>query len=120
MALKCMNSVTELIQVIYYIIMMRIDVKTPSLSILQVCLISGTSEVKEIIDIYAKVEKTISMILKNEQLIMIGDFSIEICENRVHLTCGKFRQEKKNECGDLLQNWLDENNFITSNTCFHH
>lgn len=120
MTLKCMNSVTELRLVIDYIIMMRIDLKTSSLSILQVCLLSGTSEVKEVIDIYAKVEKTISMILKNEQLIMIGVFSIEICENRIHPTCGKFGQEKKNECCDLLQNWLNENNFITSNTWFHH
>lgn len=49
----------------------------------------------------------------------MGDFNDKIGEDIVHPTCGKSGIGEKNEHGNLLLDWM-EDNLIALNTCFQH
>jgi len=71
--------------------------------------------------VYTKIQKEIDEILKRERLVIMGDFNAKIGSNKVHVACGKFGLGETNERGEMLPDWMENNNLIKAkNTCFRH
>jgi len=107
------EAVTEVRPVNDRVILARLDAKPRPMNIIQVYLPTTAAEEEEVKDVYTKIQKEIDEIPKRERLVIMGDFNAKIGSNKDHVACGKFGLGETNERGEMLLDWMENNNLIT-------
>ncbi|XP_037789964.1 craniofacial development protein 2-like [Penaeus monodon] len=107
------EAVTEVRPVNDRVILARLDAKPRPMNIIQVYLPTTAGEEVEVKDVYAKIQREIDEIPKIERLVIMGDFNTKIGSIKDHVACGKFGLTETNERGEMLLDWMENNNLIT-------
>ncbi|XP_037793427.1 craniofacial development protein 2-like [Penaeus monodon] len=50
----------------------------------------------------------------------MGDFNTKIGSNKDHVACGNFGLGETKERGEMILDWMENNNLIAMDTCFRH
>ena len=103
------------------VVMIRIDGKPFDIVIIQVYAptSAGHSD-EEVEEYYQDIKKAIDQIKKTDILIVMGDKNAKIGKGKVDDVVGEYGLGERNERGDRLIQFCQENNLIVANTFYQH
>lgn len=98
----------------------KLKAKPVNINIIQIYAPTSTASDTDLDNFYIELETTISKIPKRELLILMGDLNAKIGAHADQLSCcaGKFGLGQRNERGERLLQFAEENNLVISNTFF--
>ncbi|CAF4017350.1 unnamed protein product [Rotaria magnacalcarata] len=99
-------------------ITIRLHGKPTNLTIIQIYAPTTEAEESTIEDFYMELQQTLDDIPKKDAVLIIGDWNAKVGETAVPGVAGKFGLGKRNEAGEKLIDFCQENHMIITNTCF--
>ncbi|CAF4370858.1 unnamed protein product, partial [Rotaria magnacalcarata] len=96
----------------------RLHGKPTNLTIIQIYAPTTEAEESTIEDFYMELQQTLDDIPKKDAVLIIGDWNAKVGETAVPGVAGKFGLGKRNEAGEKLIDFCQENHMIITNTCF--
>ena len=102
------------------VVMIRMDGKPFDVVIIQVYAPTSTHSDQEIEDFYENIKKAIDQIKKTDILVVMGDLNAKIGKGKVDDIVGEYGLGERNERGDRLLQFCQENNMIITNTFYQH
>ncbi|KAL0812036.1 hypothetical protein ABMA28_009430 [Loxostege sticticalis] len=104
------------------IISIKLKASPMNLNLIQVYAPTSTSSAETSEQFYADLQTVIAKIPNRELLLILGDFNSKIGANSQHYSdcVGKFGLGTRNERGERLMQFANENNLIIANSLFQH
>ncbi|CAF3391752.1 unnamed protein product [Rotaria socialis] len=99
-------------------ITIRLHGKPTNLTIIQIYAPTTEAEESTIEDFYMELQQTLDDVPKKDAILIIGDWNAKVGETAVPGIAGKFGLGKRNEAGEKLIDFCQENHMIITNTCF--
>ena len=94
--------------------------KTFSITVIQVCTPTSNAEEAEVQLFYEDLQDLLKLIPKKYVLFIIGDRSAEVGSQETHGVTGKFGLGIRNEAGQRLIEFCQENTLVIANNLFKH
>lgn len=117
---KIARSVLRIQPVNDRIFLLRVNAKPQPITLIQIYMPTTDASDDDVLEVYAEVQKLVDECPRKDRLIVMGDFNARLGSNTSHTACGKFGYGAGNERGQLLMDWLGDNDLIALNTCFQH
>lgn len=98
--------------------MLRLKASPRDINIIQVYAPTSESNEHEIHKFYSEIKQLLKMTKQNEINIIMGDLNAKIGEGRVENIVGDYGLGERNERGDLLVEFCQEEQLVVANTWF--
>ena len=115
---KLVNSVIGYYPKNDRMISIRLQGKPTNLTIIQIYAPTTEAEKSTIDDFYMDLQQILDDVPKKDAILVIGDWNAKVGEKAVPDIVGKFGLGKRNEAGERLIDFCQENHMIITNTCF--
>ncbi|CAF3528318.1 unnamed protein product [Adineta steineri] len=99
-------------------ISIRLQGKPTNLTIIQIYAPTTEAEESIIENFYMELQQLLDNVPKKDTILIIGDWNAKVGETEVPGIVGKFGLGKRNEAGDRLIEFCQENHMVITNTCF--
>ncbi|KAG6439844.1 hypothetical protein O3G_MSEX001136, partial [Manduca sexta] len=101
---------------------MKLKASPVNLNLIQVYAPTSLAQPEDIKNFYSELENTITKMPNRELLLIMGDFNSKIGANSRQLSnsVGNFGLGIRNESGERLIQFADENNLVITNSLFQH
>lgn len=102
------------------ILRIRINSKPKALTVIQVYAPTSESSEECVEDFYAKLKDTLRRADKEDVTLITGDFNTKIERGEQGFSIGQFGSGIREERGDRLEEFAEQNRLIVCNTQFEH
>ncbi|CAF1389444.1 unnamed protein product, partial [Didymodactylos carnosus] len=99
-------------------ISIRLQGRPTNLTIIQIYAPTTEAEESIIEDFYMELQQLLDDVPKKDTILIIGDWNAKVGEIEVPGIAGKFGLGKRNEAGDRLIEFCQDNHMVITNTCF--
>ncbi|CAF1413680.1 unnamed protein product [Adineta steineri] len=100
------------------IISIRLQGKPTNLTIIQIYAPTTEAEESIIENFYMELQQLLDNVPKKDTILIIGDWNAKVGETEVPGIVEKFELGKRNEAGDRLIEFCQDNHMVITNTCF--
>ncbi|XP_050497514.1 craniofacial development protein 2-like [Diabrotica virgifera virgifera] len=115
---KMMQSVINFTPVSDRVIFLQLHTKTVNLNIIQVYAPTAEKSDEEVEEFYKQINHVLKSIKARDVTIILGDFNSKIGEGKSGKYVGNYGLGLRNERGDRMLQFCQENDMIISNTFF--
>lgn len=112
------KAVTNFIPLSDRVMMLQINARPIRLNIIRVYAPTADKPEEEVEDFYEEITRLLKLTKKEDINIVLGDLNAKVGSNRVADIVGPFGIGDRNERGDRLVNFCEENDLVVSNTWF--
>ena len=99
-------------------ILIRVQARPTNLTIIQIYAPTTDAEETAIEKFYAELQQMLDDVPKKDAILIIGDWNAKVGDREVPGIAGKFGLGKRNDAGERLIDFCQENTMVISNTCF--
>ena len=96
------------------------QVKPFNITVIQVYAPTSNAEEAEVEQFYEDLQDLLELTPKKDVLFIIGDWNAKVRSQEIPGITGKFRLGVKNEAGQRLTEFCQENALVIANTLFQH
>ncbi|CAF1350439.1 unnamed protein product [Rotaria magnacalcarata] len=100
------------------IISIRLLGKPINVTVIQVYAPTTGADDEEIEDFYVSLQQLVDAIPKKDTIVIMGDWNVKVGSKSVTGITGNFGLEDRNEAGDKLLDFCQNNSMFITNTCF--
>ncbi|CAM4847582.1 unnamed protein product, partial [Rotaria magnacalcarata] len=100
------------------IISIRLLDKPINVTVIQVYAPTTGADDEEIEDFYVSLQQLVDAIPKKDTIVIMGDWNVKVGSKSVTGITGNFGLEDRNEAGDKLLDFCQNNSMFITNTCF--
>ena len=100
-------------------ISVRFQGKPSNIMVIQAYAPTRNAEEAEIEQFYEDLQDLLELTPKKDVLFIIGDWNVKLGSQETPGVTGKFGLEVRNEAGQRLIEFCQENTLVTANTLFH-
>lgn len=115
---KMARCVDNFIPISPRVMLVQLRASPVNINIIQVYAPTSDRTDEEVEELYTSINQVIKNLNKQEILIVMGDFNARIGAGRSSCSVGPFGLGKRNERGDLLETFAEENQLAVMNTWF--
>lgn len=112
------KSVKSFVPLSDRVALLQLKAHPRDINIVQVYAPTTESHENDILRFYSEIKQLLKLTKKNEVNIIMGDLNAKVGEGRVDGIIGNWGLGERNERGDLLVEFCQEENFVVTNTCF--
>ena len=102
------------------VISIRFQGKPFSITVIQVCAPTSNAEEAEVEQFYEDLQDLLELTPKKDVLFIIGDRNAKVGSQETPGVTGKFGLGIRNEAGQMLMEFCQENALVIANTLFQH
>lgn len=100
------------------VILLQLQTSPVNINVIQCYAPTADKHENEIKTFYKELRQVLSYTRKNENTIILGDFNAKVGRGRVEKIVGEYGLGERNDRGDTLVQFCQEENFIITNTWF--
>lgn len=112
------KSVTGFIPMSERVMLLQLMTTHGKLNLIQIYAPTADKNEEELENFYSDLQKTLRLTASRDITVVMGDFNAKIGEGRCDSTVGQYGLGVRNERGDRLVEFCQENNLVVTNTFF--